>query len=73
MVNLTPVEAVIFESGNEKIVLTKGSKVHVVIDNTDFEKEYVGHIEFVNVDGIELENSPMMNWEYVESVTILGE
>lgn len=70
--NLEPIEAVIFRKNKEQLILIKNeTKVKIITDNTDFDKEYSGLIIFINEDAIEIDDGELINWEYVKEIIII--
>jgi hypothetical protein len=68
---LKPIRTIIFENGNDKLILMQNETVvKLITDKSEYEEDYEGLITFVNEDGIGIENK-MIYWEYIEEVYIL--
>jgi phage gp45-like len=72
--NLSPIEAVVFESDGNKLVLTEGMKVSLITDGLELDKEITCMINYVTVDEIAYNDGKhLINvaWEYVEEISVV--
>lgn len=69
--NLQPHSAIVFNNGEEQLVLIKDvTEILLETDKTDFDEFYSGIITFVNEDGIEVSGSQLIHWEYIKSINL---
>lgn len=69
---ITPIESVLFTNNEETLLLHKGLNVSIITDKNEFNNDYLGTIEWVTVDGIQLENANNRHilFDYIEEITI---
>lgn len=70
--DLEPIEAVLFKSGEDSLVLTKGDRVKIITDGSEFDEEIECEIDSVTVDEIcyeDVEHFVNIPWEYINEIT----
>lgn len=60
--------AVVFNNENKTLVLFEGAKVKIITDESEFEKNIIGCIEWVTVDRIKIEGFADVPFEYIEEI-----
>lgn len=70
---LDPNISVIFknEVGEELVLVPEETHIRITTDDTDYNKEYLGLVDFVNEDGVELENKGFILWQYILKIEIV--
>lgn len=79
---LEPLQSIVFKNESETLVLiTNETKVKIITDETEYDKEYIGEVVFVNEDCIELklsspdpfsDNIEEIKWDYIEEINIVN-
>lgn len=71
--NLQAKKSIVFENDKEDILILIQNETNVLVttDKTDFNQSYEGIISELTEDGLSINESDFILWEYIESIEII--